>query len=175
MKRLQIPDALQEIGAATNTVELAAFAARSLGEYALDSYWLAVFDDDLRLMDDLWRIRDGLVDRLNSISRQLRQALGRTDGTAGGYVIVRYAPASMATLTAMDLKMARFFAKESDDLLDYLLNPGGRNPDSEPDRSRMEREKRTIKDRVFLSGLMVMGIGGSYVFVDGGDYAEDAR
>lgn len=169
MKEIQIPAEMCELGAAANSESISKFAAQALAGYALDSYWLMILDDDLRL-EGMWKIRDGLVDRLNTFSGQLRRLLWRCKDFAGGYMIVRHSLGSTGILTAMDRKMACFFAKESDSQESFLLDGdwlkyGGKQRD-------VEWEKKIVGLRTFFYGLLVLGTGGSHVHYTGSDFRE---
>lgn len=166
MKEILIPAEMRELGAATNTACMSAFAAQALEGYALDSYWLMIFDDDLRLAG-MWKIRDGLVDRLNAFSGQLRRLLWRAADWSGGYVIVRHSPGSQGILSPTDRKIARFYAKESDSQEAYLQS--GKWLDFPGQQRDVEMENRFVKSREFFYGILVLGSGGSHVHYSGSE------
>jgi len=159
MKEIRVPGKMQEIGAAANIRAMAAFSAHSLSEYPTDSYWLAELDDDLRLMNDLWQIREGLVSRLNAFSRQLRRLKWRCDEAAGGYIIIRCSPARPVTLSEIDLKMARFYTSATNGTLAHDLSRSNHSP-----TERREREARVIQKHMCFCGLIVLGENGKFLY-----------
>ena len=85
-------------------------------------------------------------------------------------MIVRHSLGSTGILTAMDRKMACFFAKESDSQESFLLDGdwlkyGGKQRD-------VEWEKKIVGLRTFFYGLLVLGTGGSHVHYTGSDFRE---